>query len=111
MPGRRNIVAVKNVPRSVHPRLRGLPGGERSPAKLVSAVEFPVYQGNREISFDSRAVRRAESGGKSDKTPTLEWSRSDWNREFISTIQGNLRGEQGTCSRLDSDGEGQSDEL
>jgi hypothetical protein len=31
---------------------RGLPGGERSPAKLVSAVEFPVYQGNREISFD-----------------------------------------------------------
>jgi hypothetical protein len=30
-----------------------LPGGGRSLAKLVSAAEFPVYQGNCKIFFDS----------------------------------------------------------
>jgi len=44
----RRIVGVENPGLS-----RGLPGGGRSLAKLVSAVEFPVYQGNRKVFFDS----------------------------------------------------------
>ena len=49
--GRRSPLRGRNSDQ--YGRLSGLDGGGRSLAKLVSAVEFPVYQGNCKIFFDS----------------------------------------------------------
>jgi hypothetical protein len=91
--GRADFVVVDAVLRNRSPR-----------ANSLFIREIARYLLILEQLEDRRAAEKHE------KTPTLEWSCSERNSEFISTIQGNLRGEQGTCSRLGSDGGGQSQE-
>jgi hypothetical protein len=73
-----------------------LDGGGRSPAKPVSREPNSLFI--REIARYLLILEQLEDRTAAEnltKRRLWKWSRSEWNSEFISTIQGNVRGEQG----------------